>query len=105
VLEVSRSGFHAWATRPPSPRARDDARLTDRIRQIRELNWRVYGSPRIHAELRMADGERLGRKRVERLMRQAGISGLVARKRGAGAGSTGVEPRPDAGSGRRRQTV
>jgi transposase InsO family protein len=42
----------------------------------------VYGAPRIHAELRMALGIRVGRKRVERLMRAAGISGLVPKKRG-----------------------
>jgi putative transposase len=82
VLEVSRSGFHAWAKRAPSPRALKDARLTERIRQIHAEHRQVYGSPRIHAELVMACGERVGRKRVERLMRQAGISGLVARKRG-----------------------
>ncbi len=82
VLGVSRSGFHAWQKRPPSPRAREDGRLLERIREIHELNRRVYGSPRIHAELVMGDGERVGRKRVERLMRQAGLSGLVARKRG-----------------------
>jgi putative transposase len=82
VLGVSRSGFHAWAKRAPSARAREDARLTERIREIHALNRRVYGSPRIHAELVMADGERVGRKRLERLMRQASISGLVARKRG-----------------------
>jgi putative transposase len=82
VLEVSRSGFHAWAKRAPSPRALKDARLTERIRQIHAEHRQVYGSPRIDAELVMASGERVGRKRVERLMRQAGISGLVARKRG-----------------------
>jgi putative transposase len=82
VLEVSRSGFHAWVKRAPSARARDDARLTERIREIHALNRRVYGSPRIHAELVIADGERVARKRVERLMREAGISGLVARKHG-----------------------
>jgi putative transposase len=82
VLEVSRSGFHAWAKRAPSARASEDERLTERIREIHQCNRRVYGSPRIHAELVMADGERVGRKRVERLMRQAGISGLVAPKRG-----------------------
>ena len=82
VLEVSRSGFHAWQNRNPSARAREDERLLERIREIHQANRKVYGSPRIHAELAMADGERVGRKRVERLMRQAGISGLVARKRG-----------------------
>jgi putative transposase len=82
VLEVSRSGFHAWATRAPSARAVADERLTERILEIHQANRKVYGSPRIHAELAMADGVRIGRKRVERLMRQAGISGLIARKRG-----------------------
>jgi putative transposase len=82
VLGVSRSGFHAWQRRAPSPRALEDERLTDRIREIHRLNRKVYGSPRIHAELRMADGVRVGRKRVERLMRRAGISGMVRNKRG-----------------------
>jgi putative transposase len=82
VLGVSRSGYHAWQARPPSARACEDERLTERIREIHRANRRVYGSPRIHAELRLADGVRVGRKRVERLMRQAGISGMVARKRG-----------------------
>jgi len=82
VLGVSRSGYHAWAHRPRSARALEDERLTERIRAIHRDNRRVYGSPRVHAELVMADGERIGRKRVERLMRQAGITGMVARKRG-----------------------
>jgi putative transposase len=82
VLGVSRSGFHAWQRRGPSARRREDERLLERIREIHQANRRVYGSPRIHAELVLGDGERIGRKRVERLMRQAGLSGLVARKRG-----------------------
>jgi putative transposase len=82
VLGVSRSGLHAWQRRPPSARAREDARLTKRILEIHARHRRVYGSPRIHAELVLGEGERLGRKRVERLMRQAGISGLHERRRG-----------------------
>jgi putative transposase len=82
VLGVSRSGFHAWQRRRPSRRALEDERLTERIREIHAENRRVYGSPRIHAELVLADGERLGRKRVERLMREAGLSGLIRRRRG-----------------------
>jgi putative transposase len=82
VLEVSRSGYHAWARRRPSARALEDERLTERIREIHALNRKVYGAPRIHAELRIADGIRVGRKRVERLMRQAAITGMVARKHG-----------------------
>ena len=68
-LDVSRSGFHAWQARKPSARALEDARLTGRIAEIHQRFRGVYGSPRIHAELVLADGERLGRKRVERLMR------------------------------------
>jgi putative transposase len=76
VLGVSRWGFHARQKRPPSARTREDERPAERIRQTHEDNRRVYGSPRIHAELVLADGERIGRKRVERLMRPAAISGL-----------------------------
>ena len=82
VLGVSRSGFHAWQRRGRSARWREDERLLERIREIHAENRGVYGSPRIHAELVLGDGVRVGRKRVERLMRQAGLSGLVARKRG-----------------------
>ena len=82
VLGVSRSGFHAWRGRAPSKRAVQDARLTERIRAIHEANRKVYGSPCIHAELTLGDGERVGRKRVERLMRQAAITGLRPEKRG-----------------------
>ena len=82
VLGVSRSGFHAWENRALSARRLEDERLLERTRAIHAENRKVYGSPRIHAELQMADGVRVGRKRVERLMRQAGLTGLVARKRG-----------------------
>jgi putative transposase len=82
VLDVSRSGFHAWQTRTPSARAREDERLLERIREIYAANREVYGSPRIHAELVLADGERVGRKRIERLMREARITGLRPKKRG-----------------------
>lgn len=80
VLEVSRSGFHAWAARKPGPRALEDARLTARIRELHAKRRGVYGSPRIWSDLVLDDGERIGRKRVERLMRQAGLSGLVPKK-------------------------
>jgi len=81
-LGVSRSGYYEWATRVPSQRALTDAWLTERIRAIHEAHRGVYGAPRIHADLRLAHGVRVSRKRVERLMRAAGISGLVRRKRG-----------------------
>jgi putative transposase len=82
VLGVSRSGFYAWQTRAPSDRALSDAWLLERIREIHTTNRGVYGAPRIHAELQLAQGIRVGRKRVERLMREAGLSGLVPKRRG-----------------------
>jgi putative transposase len=82
LLGVSRSGYYEWAAAVPSARARADAELIERISSIHREHRGVYGSPRIHAELRMTHDIRVGRKRVERLMRQARISGLVERKRG-----------------------
>ena len=82
ILGVSRSGFYAWERRPPSDRALADAWLLEQIKQIHQDNRRVYGAPRIHAELRLARGVQVGRKRVERLMRQAQISGRIPKKRG-----------------------
>jgi putative transposase len=82
MLGVSRSGFYAWERRAPSDRALSDAWLTEKIRSIHESNRRVYGAPRVHAELALAHGVRVGRKRVERLMRAAGLSGLVPKGRG-----------------------
>ncbi len=66
VLGVRRSGFHAWARRAPSARARSDAWLLERIRAIHERTRGVYGAPRVHAQLRH-EGVRVGRKRIERL--------------------------------------
>jgi putative transposase len=82
VLSVNRTSFHDWERRAPSGRALTDAWLTEKIKQIHESKRGVYGAPRIHAELRVGHDIRVGRKRVERLMRAAGISGLVPRKRG-----------------------
>lgn len=67
-LEVSRSGFYAWARRGASPRERRDQALERRISEHFEESHGVYGSPRIHALLRR-HGERVSRKRVARLMR------------------------------------
>jgi putative transposase len=81
TLGVNRTSFHNWLRRPPSVRSLEDARLTELIREISERARGVYGARRIHAELRHAHGIRIARKRVERLMREAGISGLVTKKR------------------------
>jgi putative transposase len=79
VLEVSRSGFYAWAGRSPSRRACEDAELGNRIRSIHEQSRGTYGAPRIHAEL-SASGTHVGRKRVARLMRANSIRGVSRRK-------------------------
>jgi putative transposase len=81
LLGVSRSGFHAWLRRPLSARAVSDQLLLERVRQLHLASRRTYGSPRIYRDLR-ADGVAVGRKRVERLMRQDGLSGTVKRRRG-----------------------
>ena len=81
-LEVSTSGFYDWRKRQTSPSQRwvEDARLTESIRAIHQRSRGTYGSPRIWAELRYGMSIRVGRKRVERLMRLAGISGITGRK-------------------------
>ena len=81
VLGVSRSGFHAWGRRPPSERDQVDARLLDQIRRRHERSRGSYGSRRIFLDLR-DDGVRVGKKRVERLMRRDGLSGYVKRRKG-----------------------
>jgi putative transposase len=82
VMGVSTSGYYAWQANPVTAREFADATLTDRIFDIHRMSRRCYGSPRAHAELRLGDGTRCGRKRVERLMRQARIVGIYRRKRG-----------------------
>lgn len=79
VLGVSRSGYYAWRRRPESRRSREDRRLQAKIRTIHRKNHRVYGSPRIHRELR-SQGIRCGRKRVARLMREAGLRARQKRR-------------------------
>jgi putative transposase len=80
VLDVSTSGYYAWLKRPRSKRASEDAVLGGRIRQIYLRSRRTYGAPRVHAEL-ADEGTYVGRKRVARLMRMAGLQGVSRRKR------------------------
>jgi transposase InsO family protein len=84
-VDVSPAGYHAWRQRTtPSQRALADEILMARVRIVFERSKRTYGAPRIHAELQ-ADGLRVGKKRVARLMRQ---DGLVARRRKRGVRTT-----------------
>ena len=80
VLGVSPAGYYAWRRRRPSARANSDGELLKRIRTIHASSRGTYGAPRVHAELR-AEGRHVGKKRVARLMRQAGLTG-VSRRRG-----------------------
>ena len=79
TLGVSRSGFYAYTGRGSSTRDRFDAVLTKRIKKIYSISKETYGSPRIHAEL-IDEGLSVGRKRVERLMKAAGLRGISRRK-------------------------
>ncbi len=79
-LGVSPSGYYAWRTREPSVRECADQALENRIVEIHGQSRGTYGVPRIHAEL-SADGIQVGRKRVSRLMRRAGIEGVSRRRR------------------------
>ena len=80
VLGVSPSGFYAWCRRPPSARSLEDRSLVERVEAIHRGSRGTYGVPRIHAEL-AAEGTRVGRKRVARLMRAAGLEGVSRRKK------------------------
>jgi transposase InsO family protein len=79
VLEVSRSGFYSWCKRPLSARTSSDAQLAVQVSAAHLRSRRTYGSPRIHADLR-ARGVRVGRKRIERLMRENGIEARRKRR-------------------------
>ncbi|MNK82807.1 IS2 transposase TnpB [compost metagenome] len=79
LLKVSRSGFHAWNQRRPSAHAQQDRDLLARIRAIYTRSHGTYGMPRIHATL-ARQGIHVGRKRVARLMREAGLRGVSRRR-------------------------
>ena len=83
-LAVTRSGFYAWQGRPESPRAQDDRRLKVLVQASFDESKQRYGSPRIHGDL-IELREQVSRKRVIRLMQEAG---LVARARKRFKGTT-----------------
>jgi putative transposase len=71
ALSVSPSGYYAWRS-PDSPRKIANRALLVDIRRVHAQHRERYGAPRIYAQLR-AEGQTIGRKRVERVMRQHGI--------------------------------
>ena len=79
VLAVSRSGFYAWKARPASARVAEDAKLVVDIKAAHKAGRCAYGSPRVFRALRK-QGKRVGKKRIERLMRSEGIVGKKRRK-------------------------
>ena len=79
LLRVSTSGYYAWLVREPSKRSCSDAQLLERIRTLHASSRGTYGAPRIHAQL-AREGVHVGRKRVARLMRMAGLHGASRRR-------------------------
>ena len=73
---VTRAGYYAWRRRAPSARAEANTTLLQRIEDIHRRSHGTYGSPRIHRVLQ-GGGARVGKKRVARLMRAAGLTGRV----------------------------
>ena len=95
ALDVSPSGFYDWLSRSPSDHEVTDGALTSLIRHIFTQSKRRYGSPRVHAELREVHGIRVSRKRVERLMREAGLAARRRRRRSLTKANPAARPAPD----------
>jgi hypothetical protein len=79
-LKVSRSGYYEWRSRPPSARDVDDAYLLDVIIDVHRMARGTYGARRVHAELVLGRQRKVGRRRVERLMRCQGLAGVHRRR-------------------------
>jgi len=79
VLEVSRAGYYAWRARPLCARGQTNQRLTEQIKAIQEKVEYRYGSPRVRAEL-TARGFSVGKHRVARLMREAGVLATIPKR-------------------------
>lgn len=79
-LGVSESGYYAWRKREPCQRVHEDARLQVTIVDIWEASHRIYGLPRIQADLH-DQGIGIGKQRLTRLMREAGVEGKMRRRK------------------------
>src|SRR3954451_18221155 len=80
AFEVSRSGFFAHRRKGEKPRRQEDRALAERIQPIFAASRQTYGSPRITAALRQA-GQRCGKNRVARLMRENHLRPKQKRRR------------------------
>lgn len=94
VLFVSPSGYYAWDEREPSARSKSDAELLRKIHVIHDESRGTYGVPRVHAVL-AKDGIFVGKKRVARLMRKAGLEGVSRRKKYRSTRDKDARPAPD----------
>ncbi|MFF4365983.1 IS3 family transposase [Streptomyces sp. NPDC001594] len=79
LMKVSRSAYYQRRQSTPGPRARRDAEWTSLIREVHTRSRGTYGAPRIHAALK-AEGRTCGRRRIARLMRDAGLEGRHRRR-------------------------
>jgi len=93
LVDVARSTYYEWRSRPPSQRDLDDAVLTDEIVDIHQTSQRTYGAPRVHGQLRHK-GWRVSRKRVARLMATNDLVGVHGRRRWR-RGKPNTAPAPD----------
>ena len=90
-LEVSTSGFYAWASRRPGARDQANARVLARIREIHEDSKGVIGAPRMREDL-ADEGECVSVNRVARLMASAGLQGWPRRRKRRFGGKPGARP-------------
>ncbi|PRR73066.1 IS3 family transposase ISCce3 [Moorella humiferrea] len=79
VLKVSRTGYYRWLKKPVSQRKIQDEIIKEKAEHIYNKSRKTYGSPRIHKQLGK-EGIHCGKKRVERLMREAGIQAIQKRQ-------------------------
>jgi putative transposase len=93
MLCVSTAGYYAWRDRPASAHVQADAALLKQVRTVYANSRQIYGAPRIHAQLR-AEGAKHGRKRIARLMREAGLVGACHRQGGPTTTQRNKEARP-----------
>ena len=78
LLNVSRSGFYSWQRRGLSATGRRRQQLTEQIQEIHQTSPRIFGSPKIHEELK-ARGVACNRKTIAKCMKTAGIRSKVLR--------------------------